>query len=69
MASTSTRREPWITPPRLLTAQESGERRASWLELFFDLVFVVALAGALAAVLVAVVYAERTLISPSEPAS
>jgi low temperature requirement protein LtrA len=68
MASTSTRREPWITPPRPLTAQESGERRASWLELFFDLV-VVALAGALAAVLVAVVYAERTLISPSEPAS
>ena len=43
MASTSTRREPWITPPRLLTAQESGERRASWLELFFDLVFVVAI--------------------------
>ena len=43
MASTSTRRERWFTPPRLLTVEESGDRRASWLELFFDLVFVVAI--------------------------
>src|SRR2546423_9023806 len=43
MASRSRRRERWFTPPRLLTAQESGERHASWLELFFDLVFVVAI--------------------------
>jgi low temperature requirement protein LtrA len=33
----------WIVPPRLLTADEQGERHASWLELFFDLVFVVAI--------------------------
>ena len=43
MASRSRRRERWFTPPRLLTARESGERHASWLELFFDLVFVVAI--------------------------
>src|SRR5919198_4265338 len=43
MASTSTRRERWFTPPRLLTVEESGERHATWLELFFDLVFVVAI--------------------------
>jgi len=30
-------------PPRLLTTHEVGERRATWLELFFDLVFVVAI--------------------------
>jgi low temperature requirement protein LtrA len=41
MASGS--RTPWFTPPRLLTTGEAGERRASWLELFFDLVFVVAI--------------------------
>jgi low temperature requirement protein LtrA len=35
-------REPWFVPPRLLTTQEVGERHATWLELFFDLVFVVA---------------------------
>jgi low temperature requirement protein LtrA len=37
------RREPWLVPPRLRTATGDDERRhASWLELFFDLVFVVA---------------------------
>ncbi len=36
-------REAWIVPPRLLTAGEGGDRHASWLELFFDLVFVVAI--------------------------
>src|SRR5712691_3208457 len=36
-------REPWVVPPRLLTTHEVGERHASWLELFFDLVFVVAI--------------------------
>jgi low temperature requirement protein LtrA len=37
-------REPWLVPPRLLTATGGAEeRRASWLELFFDLVFVVAI--------------------------
>ncbi len=34
----------WIRPPRLRTIADEGERRASWLELFFDLVFVVAIA-------------------------
>lgn len=34
----------WMTPPRLRTVNEAdGERRATWLELFFDLVFVVAI--------------------------
>jgi low temperature requirement protein LtrA len=37
------RREPWLVPPRLLTTSETDERHASWLELFFDLVFVVAI--------------------------
>ena len=39
--------EPWLSPPRLRTLAEEGaegERHASWLELFFDLVFVVAIA-------------------------
>lgn len=36
-------RPAWVVPPRLLTVGEEGERRASWLELFFDLVFVVAI--------------------------
>src|SRR6266542_3315734 len=36
-------REAWIVPPRLLTAGEGGDRHASWIELFFDLVFVVAI--------------------------
>lgn len=35
----------WLRPPRLRTlAREPGERHASWLELFFDLVLVVAIA-------------------------
>jgi low temperature requirement protein LtrA len=42
----SARGRPWLRPPRLRTVgtAEQGERRASWLELFFDLVFVVAIA-------------------------
>ena len=36
---------PWIEPPRLRTLEDAeDERRATWLELFFDLVFVVAVA-------------------------
>jgi low temperature requirement protein LtrA len=38
------RREQWFVPPRLLTTTgDEQDRRASWLELFFDLVFVVAI--------------------------
>jgi hypothetical protein len=33
-----------VAPPRLRTAAEEGERSATWLELFYDLVFVVAVA-------------------------
>src|SRR5919198_2647011 len=33
----------WFQPPRLLTLADERERHASWLELFFDLVFVVAI--------------------------
>jgi low temperature requirement protein LtrA len=33
-----------IRPPRLRTLSEEGERTATWLELFYDLVFVVAVA-------------------------
>ena len=37
-------RAPWFVPPRLRTAEDpAAERHASWLELFFDLVFVVAI--------------------------
>jgi low temperature requirement protein LtrA len=36
-------RIPWLVPPRLRTVAEDSERHASWLELFFDLVFVVAI--------------------------
>jgi low temperature requirement protein LtrA len=35
---------PLVRPPRLLTLEQQAERHASWLELFFDLVFVVAIA-------------------------
>src|SRR6185312_3940857 len=37
---------PWLRPPALRTPGDGGdeERHASWLELFFDLVFVVAIA-------------------------
>ena len=35
----------WVVPPRLRTVEDGGEERhATWLELFFDLVFVVAIA-------------------------
>ena len=33
----------WFQPPQLRTLTDEGERHASWLELFFDLVFVVAI--------------------------
>jgi len=33
----------WFSPPRLRTVGDEGVRRATWLELFFDLVFVVAI--------------------------
>jgi low temperature requirement protein LtrA len=33
----------WLEPPRLRTVVRDDERHASWLELFFDLVFVVAI--------------------------
>jgi low temperature requirement protein LtrA len=37
--------QPWLRPPRLRTLADIEEdRHASWLELFFDLVFVVAIA-------------------------
>jgi low temperature requirement protein LtrA len=40
-----TPRRRWVNPPRLRSAGgESGERHATWVELFFDLVFVVAIA-------------------------
>ena len=42
--ATSTRR-PWLRPPQLRTlAADQGERHATWLELFFDLVFVISIA-------------------------
>ena len=43
-----TDRRRFLEPPRLRTMQEDDEeeRRATWLELFFDLVFVVAVAQA-----------------------
>jgi low temperature requirement protein LtrA len=41
--ATSTRR--WLRPPRLRTLEaDQGERHATWLELFFDLVFVISIA-------------------------
>jgi len=44
-AAPSAERAPWLVPPRLRTIVDEGEeRRATWLELFFDLVFVVAIA-------------------------
>ena len=40
----STRGARWLVPPRLrTTAGDAEERHASWLELFFGLVFVVAI--------------------------
>jgi low temperature requirement protein LtrA len=41
--ATSTRR-PWLRPPQLRTLDDQGERHATWLELFFDLVFVICIA-------------------------
>ena len=43
-ASETDGRTPWLQPPRLLTLAGDEDRHASWLELFFDLVFVVAIA-------------------------
>jgi low temperature requirement protein LtrA len=40
--ATSTRR-PWLRPPQLRTLDDQGERHATWLELFFDLVFVISI--------------------------
>jgi low temperature requirement protein LtrA len=42
--STDTGIKPLLLPPRLRTLEEGDGRRASYLELFFDLVFVVAIA-------------------------
>ena len=39
----STRRR-WLRPPQLRTLDDQGERHATWLELFFDLVFVISIA-------------------------
>jgi low temperature requirement protein LtrA len=35
---------PWLQPPRLRTLEDTPERHASWLELFFDIVVVFAVA-------------------------
>jgi low temperature requirement protein LtrA len=44
-SETEAPRAAWLVPPRLRTASDAfEERRATWLELFFDLVFVVAVA-------------------------
>src|SRR6185503_3022478 len=40
----TTTRRPWLRPPQLRTLEEQGERHATWLELFFDLVFVISIA-------------------------
>ena len=40
--ATSTRR-PGLRPPQLRTLDDQGERHATWLELFFDLVFVISI--------------------------
>jgi low temperature requirement protein LtrA len=48
----------WLRPPRLRTLAEVGERHASWLELFFDLVFVVAITE-LSHYLVVLCYSRR----------
>ncbi len=44
-----------LRPPRLRTVDEEGHRTATWLELFYDLVFVVAVAG----------LGHRLLVDPS----
>jgi low temperature requirement protein LtrA len=40
----TTTRRPWLRPPQLRTLEDQGERHATWLELFFDLVFVISIA-------------------------
>ena len=40
----ATTRRPWLRPPQLRTLDDQGERHATWLELFFDLVFVISIA-------------------------
>jgi low temperature requirement protein LtrA len=41
----TTQRQRWLRPPQLRTLEaDQGERRATWLELFFDLVFVISIA-------------------------
>jgi low temperature requirement protein LtrA len=42
MATPTPRR--WLRPPQLRTLDDQGERHATWLELFFDLVFVISIA-------------------------
>ena len=37
-------RQRWLRPPQLRTLDDQGERHATWLELFFDLVFVISIA-------------------------
>jgi low temperature requirement protein LtrA len=44
LMATSTRRR-WLRPPQLRTIDaDQDERHATWLELFFDLVFVISIA-------------------------
>jgi low temperature requirement protein LtrA len=43
LMATSTRRR-WLRPPQLRTLDAQDERHATWLELFFDLVFVISIA-------------------------
>ena len=40
----SSTRQRWLRPPQLRTLDDQGERHATWLELFFDLVFVISIA-------------------------
>src|SRR5919106_5989069 len=41
----TSQRQRWLRPPRLRTLEaDQGERHATWLELFFDLVFVISIA-------------------------
>jgi Bacterial low temperature requirement A protein (LtrA) len=57
----------WVEPPRLRTADgEADELHATWLELFFDLVFVVAVAE-LATQLEASTFGARSVASPAVP--
>jgi low temperature requirement protein LtrA len=40
----SSTRQRWLRPPQLRTVDDQDERHATWLELFFDLVFVISIA-------------------------